>query len=595
MNLEVAQVLVRSLIGRLKLEERSWRLPEGRLSREEVSALELLSSSDAQAQTTGVIDTKGSTVSPASSDINTETTATRVRINLNALENDGPPENEIRLCIDFGTAMSKACATLATDTAVVPLRLDQAVGEGGAWRVPSSLYISDAARIYFGVAAERQHRSDMSNDVVRRRFDNIKWMLSEREPGSDLYQIILPKDIDPTGQLTYGDALLLYLAWLTDHACICLENERENREEVTFSGSARAIRRRFAIPCFESAEDTRVHGNQRAKWARSVIENAIAYAQVIADTLHGKWSELTVETALPVLANVRALVDIRRLKNILADRPDIREPIAAGASQFAEHVEQGNAVNQRRRLLVVDGGAGTTDFALFNVTTALSQDVGYSLVSSSVRMCREAGNSVDRILRNIIVKKCGIRRDLLSAQEYEYADIDLDSQIRDIKQQVFNYGRVDFNLRPGIDGGLERGEIEEHAEYRELGERLLELRDEIVRQAVLEKNQYPGAHTKQPIDVLLTGGSSALPVFRRLAEGVIEVQGWEIEFRSVDNEWIEYLASRHGEDIVEQYPQLAVAIGGAAPHCPEEIMDTSGVILPAPSGERWIPPVPRGQ
>ena len=606
MNFETAQALVRSLVGRLKLQEGFWRLPKARLSDDEVSALKLLSGSATQAMAVGTTNVEYANTSPKDSGTTAEPTATRIEFDRSALKNDGPSENEIRLCIDFGTAMSKACATLATETAIVPLRLDLAVGENNPWLVPSSLYIGGAGgvgnthRIYFGAAAERQHRSDIHSGSggSRMRFDNLKWMLSEQEPHSDLYRIRLPTEMDPTGLLTYGDALLLYLAWLTDHACICLKDRQENTNEkgALFSGSARAIRRRFAIPCFESAEDIELYGEERAEWARSVLEDAMAYAQVIADTFQNRWLELTVEDVLPVLQEVRKSLDIEESKeNIIAVNPDIREPLAAGASQFAEHVEQGGEVKQRRRLLVVDAGAGTTDFALFEVVTAQGWDIGYSLVTPSVKMCREAGNSVDRVLREIIVEKCRLNKSRLSDQELQYANIDLDSQIRRIKEDVFNDRRTTFNLRPGIDGELHIGEVEQHEDYKGLEKKLFELRKEIIQQAVRDESPHPGAHTTQLVDVLLTGGSSVLPIFRRLAEGRVDEKGWEFEFRPVGGDWIDYLASQHEQDIVEQYPQLAVAIGGAAPWWRNEISSTPKMILPVPAGGVYISPVYKGE
>ena len=606
MNLETAQALVRSLVGRLKLRAGFWRLPKARLSDDEVLALKLLSGSETQAMAVETTNVEHVNVSPKDPGTTAESTATRIEIDHSVLKNDGPLEKEIRLCIDFGTAMSKACATLATDTAIIPLRLDLAVGENNPWLVPSSLYIGGAGgvsnthRIYFGAAAERQHSSEIHSGSggSRMRFDNLKWMLSEQEPHSDLYRIRLPAEMDPTGLLTYGDALLIYLAWLTDHACICLKDRQDNTNEngALFSGSARAIRRRFAIPCFESAEDIKLYGKKRAEWAKSVLEETMAYAQVIADTFQDRWLELTVEDALPVLQEVRRSLDIEELKeNILAVNPDIREPLAAGASQFAEHVEQEGEVRQRRRLLVVDAGAGTTDFALFEVVTAQGRDIGYSLVTPSVRMCREAGNSVDRILREIIVKKCRINKSRLSDQELQYANIDLDSQLRQIKENVFDDRKATFNLRPGIAGELDIEEVEQHEGYKELGKKLFELRKEIMQQVVQDESPHPGAHTKQPVDVLLTGGSSVLPVFRRLAEGKIEEKGWEFEFRPVGGEWIDYLVTQHEQDIVEQYPQLAVAIGGAAPWWRNEIPNKPKMILPTPSGGAYIPPIYKGE
>jgi len=595
MKKKEARGLVRSLIGRLNSEDGFWQLPDARLSPQEVVALELLSGSGTQGTVAEVMVTKVAQASPTDANTNTGLISTRIEINRSALENYGPPENEIRLCIDFGTAMSKACATRRVEDDVIPLRLGRAVEGSDTWSVPSSLYISESGTLYFGNAAERQYRSSSSNGQLRKRFDDIKYMLSEREPNSNLYDIRLPTNIDPTGKVTYGDALLLYLAWLTDHACKALIDARPLNGSIEEALSLRYVKRRFAIPCFESADDERTRGPERAIWARQVIRESMAHAQIIADTFSDKWSELTVEDALLAIAQCRETVDVRGIEHLLAKRSDIREPIAAGASQFSEQVEQGNEVRQRRSLLVVDAGAGTTDFALFNVATALGHEVRYSLVDSSVKMYRSAGNRVDRVLRAIIVEKCGIDRNNLGAQDYDHANTDLDSQIRDIKQQLFQNGTARFNIRPGIDGEVKKMEIEQHADYIDLGEFLHDLRNRIIEASIREENKVFGQHATLFVDVLLTGGSSALPIFQMLATGTHEVKGWKVNFQRVSDEWIEYLVDRYGQEILNQYPQLAVAIGGAAPECPEEIRGTAGMILPTLPGERQITPIYRGQ
>lgn len=589
-----AQWLVRSLIGRLDRKDGVWRLPDARLSPEEVTALKRLSGLDAQVPTPKSTDPEVEQSSRKDPGSTSELTAARIEIDRSALNNSGPPEDDIRLCIDFGTAMSKACATLQVDDSVVPLRLGRIAEGRDTWSVPSSLYISESGRLYFGHAAERQHRSSSSDDRRRERFDNIKYMLSEIEPNINLFDISLRKSIDPTGTMTHGDALLLYLAWLTDHACKTLVEANPTKQLPEEMKSIRYIKRRFAIPCFESASDENDRGPERAAWARQTIQETVVYAQVIADTLSDNWAELTVDRALSVIRRCRESISASDLAHLLANRPDVREPIAAGASQFSEQVELGSQIRQRRSLLVVDAGAGTTDFALFNVATAVGQDVRYSLVHSSVKMHRLAGNEVDAILREIIIEKCGIDRNFRD-QDRDLAKNDLDSQVREIKQQIFDEDKARFNIRPRMDGEVRREEVEQHSKYKRLGEGLRSLRNEIIETSIQEDNRVPGQHAVLAVDVLLTGGSSALPIFQMLATGIYEIKGWQVCFREVGKEWIEYLVNKHGEEVMEQYPQLAVAIGGSVPECPEEIRETKGMILPSPPGERQVAPVYRGQ
>ena len=174
-----------------------------------------------------------------------------IELDLSALKRSGPKATAIRLCLDFGTAMSKAWATGRGAAETLPLLIGQAAGEAGL-TVPSSIYIGDSGHIYLGSAAERQHRAEAQS--ARPRFDNLKRMLSEAEVGTELRALPLRDGIDPTHSgITGGDLLVLYFAWLTDLSETALE------KAITATGGKfsvgrsdiRGTVRRFAIPCFE--------------------------------------------------------------------------------------------------------------------------------------------------------------------------------------------------------------------------------------------------------------------------------------------------------------------------------------------------------
>ena len=489
-----------------------------------------------------------------------------VQLNLDALEaatnGNAPPEEGIRLCIDFGTAMSKICAVGEWDEDVIPLRLGR-----DSWGVPSSLYIGAGGEIRFGAAAEEQHLQDMETGDGRARFDNIKGMLSSGDTREDLFHVPLPVNVDPTGKLTKGDALLLYLAWLTDRGCEALGEHFEN-------GSRRYIRRRFAVPCFANEEGEDNTGPRREEWAKGILKEALLYAQVVADTLMGRWSELTVEGVLPILRRCRKEVDVTQLQALFAKQPAVREPLAAGASPFVEQIGQGQ-FSQRQRLLVIDAGAGTTDVALFQVSSRQPQDdedvMRFSVVWPSIRMSRDAGNKVDEILMRIIQDK---HQSVLFGMNERKRDLEINTlyaRIRDIKLQLFEDKKAEFPIGSLI-GSISINEIEMDGEYRAIGERMKKLRRKVFEDSILDKNTVEGPHKYQPVHVLLTGGSSVLPIFQDLACGNEEVHGWDIQFGSVDIE--------ERQDFEGQHHRLAVAIGGAARQCHEEMRGHRELIMP---------------
>ena len=628
MDVNTAKALVRSLIGRSGYRDSVWRVPKGRLSPDEMEALRLLSRAELQ-QTEDALPTGDSPTAPEDSgDVGAENEEmpvqlnldaldaatngnappeegirpnpdaldaamngnappeTEIRLNLDALDaamnGNAPPEAEIRLCIDFGTAMSKICAVGEWDDDVKPLRLGR-----DSWAVPSSLYIGGGGEVRFGEEAEIQHRRDLEIEPDRERFDNIKGMLSSGNTGEDLFRVPLPAHVDPTRKLTQGDALLLYLAWITDLGCEALKEHFQD-------GPRRYIRRRFAIPCFANEEGGNDAGQGRGEWVKRILEESLLHAQIIADTLTGKWSELTVEKALPVLRECRRGVGSSELRALFAKQPAVLEPLAAGASLFAEQAEQEISA-RRRRLLVIDVGAGTTDAALFQAGVRQdSGDIrGFSLVLPSVRMSRDAGNKVDEILIRIIQEKHADRLFRMGERERRLAIDTISARIRDIKSQLFEEGEAELQIGPS-DGSISISDVEADREYKKIGERMKKLRRRIFEDSIPEKENYTtkvGADNRfLLVHVLLTGGSSVLPVFQDLASGSEVVRGWVIEFEPVnDQEWQERIVNRLGVDFEGQYRHLAVAIGGAAPQCFEENTGFEAMILPSPQGRRRLP------
>jgi hypothetical protein len=190
------------------------------------------------------------------------------QLDLTAFRRRGPQPKAIRVCLDFGTAMSKAWATGEGAIETLPLLIGKAAG-GEGLTVPSSIFIGDNGRIYLGNESETQHRANIR--VGRPRFDNLKRMLSEAEVNTDLGGVQLREGIDPTGSgLTGGDLLVLYFAWLTDLCEIALRDAVAATKGAISIGKAdlRAVTRRFAIPCFESADGDQ--GRVRAAWAKAL-------------------------------------------------------------------------------------------------------------------------------------------------------------------------------------------------------------------------------------------------------------------------------------------------------------------------------------
>jgi hypothetical protein len=529
--------------------------------------------------------------------------ASRAALNLAALNRVLPPGDQLRFCLDFGTAMSKAWATGSTVERTYPLVLGRPASGSDALAVPSSIFISEAGRIFIGAAAERQHAAEIH--LGRQRFDNIKRLLSEVEPGTDIHELALDPAMNPTNvRLTKGDLLVLYLGWLTDMALKALP------QALAWGGpdllgehaqNLRAAVRRFAIPCFEHAVDD-APSKQRADWAEAEMERAVKRAQLVADTLGDEWDSLSAERAKAVLDAARRQ-NLAKLDHLLAATPSIREPVAAGATRFRDHFA-GQDARPRRLMMVVDAGAGTTDFALFqSFHEPGNRNVSFALIAPSVRMSRIAGNRIDAALRPLMLRACKV--DPESGSPWSDADFallksDLAAQIRTLKQVLFKTGAVEIALKPGASGTLTLREVEADGDYRKLGQSLMERRNEVIGSVLDDsvaaeykrRNEQLGKPV--PVYVLLSGGSAEVPLVRQVASGHAEIRGAAFEFVPIDELplWIQRLPRGLSEMVAREFLQCAVAIGGSAPHLPRQQADLSAPVVPAPGGRRQLERTP---
>lgn len=566
MDQAIARALVASFLNRLHNEGDHFQIPGSTLSKDEVEAFRELA---------GVtVAVKAQERAPAAAD---------AKLNLAALTRAPIPEGTLRLCLDFGTAMSKSWACMSTSVATLPLVLGKQADGQSVLAVPSSIFITKAGSIFFGNAAERQHEAEIHTG--RSRFDNIKRLLSEVAPDLNISEIPLTDGIDPTSSgLTKGDLLVLYLAWLTDLTLKALTDavQAEAPELVARYPDLRSTVRRYAIPCFEHSVDD-VPSAQRARWAQEVLARALLQAQIVADTLSDEWTMLTTHRAKSVLDAVKKQ-DLSKLE-VLAGHASIREPVAAGATQFEDFIDASASPKAKRLMLVIDAGAGTTDFALFQ--SFYDEKTGSSslaLISSAVRMSRVAGNRFDHALRPLLLRACNVQPENGSpwnAEDFAIIRADLDSQIRSLKRQLFTVGSVSISLRPGASGLLNLAEVVAEPSYLELGRDLRVQRDSLLDGAFTDENirKYHEA-TKTlgrpvPIHVLLTGGSSKLPIIADLAEGETSIRGVAFTFQRIGDlpQWIDALPRDLAELTAQEFSQCAVAIGGCAPQLPNERKD----------------------
>ena len=465
-----------------------------------------------------------------------------VKLNLTAIERDTPSDPDVLLCLDFGTAMSKAFA-FVQPAGYIDLDLGRAAG-GRGYPVPSSVFIGTDGKAYFGFEAITQSDGLAANG--RERLDSFKTWLSLGSGGDlDSEARTLKSSQNPVGGgLTQGDAIRMYLAYLTDLATNCLGDNQGAPNRKT---AGRYVLRRFARPSWPD--------QKQADWADEQMKRYLSEAQVLADTFSGRWAggiqvmqlKAAIEQIKQRGARPRYLIDI-----------GVPEPVAvaAGAVSASE--------NFRDFYLVVDAGAGTTDFGFFFSGHALDGQTKVFQVSSSIHgLMHHAGNRVDELLRNVIRRRHAIEG---SSPEAESIERGMREQSRAWKELLFRDGKVDYMLVTGDGGTIDRKDFLADGAVQEFG-RALEAGLRKSLEALDDTYLAQLAHDPVRLNVLVTGGSAPLPMVRSLADGVIEIKGFKI-MRQLAEAMPEWMAGKPRE-FVDAYLQLAVAIGGAADELPE--------------------------
>ncbi len=133
-----------------------------------------------------------------------ETPPPALELNLKALHSHHSPPPEWVLCLDFGTAKSKAFA--ATDHEEDPLLEPLPIGAGdedpdeSLYEVSSCVWIDDDGRLYVGSEAVKRGMNYGDDPATRRPLDSLKQEISQVDPEDGAAELAgkLPREVDPT-------------------------------------------------------------------------------------------------------------------------------------------------------------------------------------------------------------------------------------------------------------------------------------------------------------------------------------------------------------------------------------------------------------
>ena len=472
---------------------------------------------------------------------------------------EASPSDDRRLCIDFGTAMSKV--TLVRDPTpdhgyedIVVLKLgepgDQDLSISETMLI-SSVYIDNEGLLWFGQeAVSRSHVDAQASD--RQRLDNIKRYLSEEGMDELVTSRFNPTDMT----VTYREMLLAYLMFLTWTVNHCLQEEGEQLN----------LKRRFAMPCFE--------GSKSAETAR-ILSKMLGEAQVLADTFFS-----TLKNGIPLKSFLQAIKQIREAK------PDykfigesITEPLGVAGS-IVNWQPDPNA--QPALLMVIDVGAGTSDFSMFKIGTHAESGRRTAVeVKGAADGISEAGNYLDQLLQGLILRKAGVD----SSHGY-WINIqgNLALDLRNYKETLFREGEVTVRLFTDELVEIDLKEFLALDQVKKFGDSLRECRDRILES--VDRSWIHGA-PGEVLAIALTGGGAGLPMVKELAKGKVTAQGKEL--RIVQTPAFPRWLQDDYDELERDYPRIAASLGGAR----AKLIESAGVAS-ITAGDIKGPPDPGG-
>lgn len=441
----------------------------------------------------------------------------------------GPFFNAPRICVDFGTALSKASVCIDPDMplehGVRTLALGTVSGAEHPLLTPSVLLV-DNGRLYFGpMAFEHAERAVESKSDALLSFKSV---LAAEDVASALAAKIGPT-LDPTGTFKQRDALVLYLAYLDQliRAALILSTP-----DFPFDPSYSP--RRYTSPVWRSGSGIDV--------AFEAIFNEAAAVSARLGRLFLAPEGISIAQCKDALDKAAAAPGDGRLET------GVFEPHAAAAASLAF------AQQPTRFVFVLDMGAGTTDFAAFEF-----DDSGDLPMMDEVKEARQcsllAGDALDRVLINLALRKTGASRDKAEAERFVRA---ARLNVRAAKEQVFASGK----------GVLGSSRLRTEIRAQDLAEDEGFKAFQSALRAIITQSLAPvlqRAHDKRArvVDVVLAGGGARLPFLPALVhqagEGRLGSTSLRVSLLGPPNPDYAGIGGEAGG----VFPQIAMSIGGA--------------------------------
>lgn len=432
-----------------------------------------------------------------------------------------------RICIDFGTALSKAAVAPVASAADAsfddvarrtrPLAIGQAAGETAPFFARCALFLTQG-RIHFGQRALA--RAEAESDSGREALLSFKTILAAPDLEAAL-AARAPRAVDPHGLFSRRDLVVLYLAWL-----LTLVDAAASAGGVLTPGHARL---RYTRPGWRpEAVDASHHVVAR------LIDEADMAAAICGARLRDEGG-LDLEEARRALERAAASHAPSRVDEC------VFEAVAAAACRL-------EGAGARAGWLVFDMGAGTTDLA------AVFYDEGRAREIAKARMTLSAaGDHLDRILLNRFLARARKAKSV-EAQSALWRALLL--SVRERKEGLFLDGKAVVRFA-GQALTVRRAEVEGDEDFKGFRDALRAA----YAQSLETSARAASEAGLRELDIVLAGGGAHLPFVRDMALKTKAKSRVTLRVADAMPPWAR--AEALAGQLAPLYPQLSIAMGGA--------------------------------
>lgn len=424
------------------------------------------------------------------------------------------------ICLDFGTAWCKAAQYLGEPEAVFDPEAVRVLSLGGE----EGMLLATALRVQgerarFGPEALAPDVAVGAGGAKGSAYLSFKALLSAPDLARML-QARAPARYDASASLTQRDLVVAFLGFALHRV----------RRALGLAGHEATPPFRFTYPAWGL-------GNDRRRELGALFNEGALLAQMLGEAFEDR-TGVPLEVLRPALQQVQ----VRAVPVVVGA---VFEAGAVACSRLL--LEPGRA----QALLVVDVGAGTTDFGAFTHHNGQMAEVRAARTTIDL-----AGDAVDNALLNVLIERA---KHVKGATAQGVLWRELSPQMRRFKEALFAQGRASVRCA-GAVVTVTVADLERHVGYRAFVEAVTKAYALALESVAVKAREDA---LTQELTVVLSGGGAGLPFLARMVARARPPKRLRMRIVAAPlrPEWC--LVPRFEGQLAPVFPQMCVAIGGA--------------------------------